>query len=155
MQEIERKFLVRSDDYKSAAQSRTKIAQGYLNSHPDRTVRVRIRNEHGFLTVKGKPNASGLTRFEWEKQIPLAEAEALLQLCEPGIIEKIRYEVSVADHTYEVDRFLGANKGLTVAEIELGYETEAFQKPDWLGKEVTSEVKYHNAELSKNPYQNW
>ena len=155
MQEIERKFLVLSEAFKNEAHKRTRIVQGFLNTNPERTVRVRIQGNDGFLTIKGKANKSGLTRFEWEKQIPLAEAESLLHLCEPGSIEKNRYEISVGEHIYEVDDFLGENKGLIVAEIELTSETESFQKPDWLGKEVTGDEKYYNSNLSKNSFKYW
>ena len=155
MQEIERKFLVVSDAYKSEANKRTRIVQGFLNTHRERTVRVRVQGNDGFITIKGKPNRSGLSRFEWEKQISLVEAEELLHLCEPGIIEKMRFEIDFRGHTFEVDDFLKENHGLTIAEIELQSETEPFQKPDWLGKEVTGEVKYYNSSLSKNPFKNW
>lgn len=155
MQEIERKFLVTSEAFKNEAHKRTRIVQGFLNTHPERMVRIRIQGSDGFLTIKGKANKSGLTRFEWEKQIPLADAEALLHLCEPGIIEKTRFEVSVGNHTFEVDDFMGENEGLIVAEIELQSETELFQKPDWLGMEVTGDVKYYNSNLSKNPFKKW
>ena len=155
MLEIERKFLVKSEVYKSEAFKRTRIVQGFLNTHPERTVRVRIFGEHGYLTIKGKSNASGLSRFEWEKSISLAEAEELMALCESGIIEKTRFEVSMGDHVFEVDEFLGDNQGLTVAEVELKSEKESFQKPAWLGKEVTGEIKYYNSNLSNNPFSNW
>lgn len=155
MQEIERKFLVTSEAFKNEAFKRTRIVQGFLNTHPIRTVRVRIFGDQGFITVKGKPNETGVTRFEWERQISLAEAEELLHLCEPGIIEKTRFEIQNGDHIYEVDEFLGDNEGLIIAEIELGSEEESFSKPSWLGKEVTGEVKYYNSNLSKNPATKW
>lgn len=155
MKEVERKFLVTDDSYKAEAFKKTQIFQGYLNSHQHRTVRVRIFGEQGFLTIKGKSNESGTTRFEWEKEIPLAEAKELLKLCEPGIIDKNRYEIKIGKHVVEVDEFFGENEGLIVAEIELDSETESYLKPDWLGKEVTGELKYYNAMLSKNPYSNW
>lgn len=155
MIEIERKFLVKSTVYKSEAHKRTRIVQGFLNTAPQRTVRIRIQGDHGFITVKGKSNLSGLSRFEWERQIPLSEAESLLHLCEPGVIEKTRYEVSFEDHNFEIDEFIGENLGLTIAEIELKSEAEVFAKPEWLGKEVTGEVKYYNSQLSKNPYLKW
>jgi CYTH domain-containing protein len=155
MQEIERKFLVTSEAFKNEAHKRTRIVQGFLNTNPERTVRIRIQGNEGFLTIKGKSNPSGLSRFEWEKQISQAEAEELLHLCEPGIIEKTRYEIDFEGHTIEVDDFLGENEGLIIAEIELGSETEPFSKPEWLGKEVTGEVKYYNSNLSKNPFKNW
>nr|WP_299071961.1 CYTH domain-containing protein [uncultured Allomuricauda sp.] len=153
--EIERKFLVKSNAYKDEAKSQTRIVQGFLNTHSERTVRVRIKGEQGFLTVKGMSNESGTTRFEWETEIPVAEATNLIDLCEPIILEKIRYEVLVGKHSYEVDEFLGENKGLIVAEIELDHEDEVFKKPDWLGKEVTGEVKYYNSQLSNKPYNQW
>jgi len=155
MQEIERKFLVLSDAFKAAATTQNRIVQGYLNSDPERTVRVRIKGNKGFLTIKGKGNASGTTRLEWEKEIPVSDAELLLPLCEKGMIDKIRYEVPVGKHVYEVDVFSGDNDGLIVAEIELNTEEELFEKPSWLGKEVTGEERYYNAFLSNSPYKNW
>lgn len=155
MQEIERKFLVTSEAFKNEAHRRTRIVQGFLNTNPERTVRIRIQGNDGFITVKGKSNKSGLSRFEWEKQISQAEAEDLLHLCEPGIIEKTRYEISVDSHTFEVDDFMGENEGLIVAEIELDSENEPFSKPEWLGNEVTGDVKYYNSNLSKNPFKRW
>lgn len=155
MLEIERKFLVVSDNFKSEASRKNHIAQGYLNSHPERTVRVRIKGESGFLTIKGKGNETGMTRFEWETEIALAEAKNLLQLCESGVIEKIRYEVEVGNHLYEIDEFFGDNEGLVVAEIELHSEEETFEKPNWLGQEVTNDERYYNAYLSNNPFKNW
>jgi adenylate cyclase len=122
---------------------------------PERTVRIRIRDEKGFLTIKGNTNTSGLSRFEWEKEIPVDEAKALLHLCEKGVIDKIRYEVKVGRHIFEVDEFYGENKGLIVAEIELQSENETFEKPIWLGKEVTHEIKYYNSYLSKKPFLEW
>ena len=155
MLEIERKFLVKSTDFKSLAGAKNHIAQGYLNSNPERTVRIRIKGESGFLTIKGKGNQTGTTRLEWETEISLAEAKPLLAICEKGIIDKIRYEVEVGKHVYEVDEFFGENEGLIVAEIELNDENEAFEKPDWLGEEVTNDQRYYNAYLSKNPYAEW
>ena len=155
MIEIERKFLVISDDFKQFAFAKNKIAQGYISTNPERTVRVRSKGNKGFLTIKGAGNESGLSRFEWEKEIPLEDAKQLLKLCEKGIIEKIRHEVQVGKHVYEIDVFEGENKGLIVAEIELESETEIFEKPTWLGYEVTGIEKYYNAFLSKNPFLNW
>lgn len=155
MLEIERKFLVKNDSYKTDAFSEKRIVQGFLNTHPERTVRVRIKGEKGFLTIKGKSNKAGTIRFEWEKEITTAEAEALLKLCEAGVIEKIRYEVKAKKHIFEIDEFSGSNKGLTVAEIELSSENETFIKPNWLGEEVTGQIKYYNSQLSKNPFNNW
>ena len=155
MIEIERKFLVISDAYKSEAFQQSRIVQGFLNSHKERTVRVRIQGDNGFLTIKGISSADGLSRFEWEKELSVKECEALLKLCEKGIIEKIRYEIKLGNHIFEVDEFYGDNKGLVIAEIELSNETEAFEKPSWLGKEVTGEIRYYNSQLSKQPYIAW
>ncbi|UOK43283.1 MULTISPECIES: CYTH domain-containing protein [Flavobacterium] len=155
MQETERKFLVVSDGFKAAAFTKNRIVQGYLNSHPERTVRVRIKGDKGYLTIKGKGNESGTTRLEWEKEIPLAEAELLLPLCEQGTIDKIRHEIAVGNHIYEVDVFSGENQGLVIAEIELSSESESFEKPNWLGKEVTGDQRYYNAYLSNHPFKKW
>lgn len=155
MLEIERKFLVTSDSYKKEAFSKKRIIQGYLSSNPERTVRVRIKENKAYLTIKGSSNASGMSRFEWEKEIAVDEAKNLLLLCEKGVIDKTRFEVKVGVHTYEVDEFYGENKGLEMAEIELKSETEEFEKPDWLGIEVTNDKRYYNSYLSKNPFQNW
>lgn len=155
MIETERKFLVLNSDYKKEAFVHKRIVQGYLSSVPDRTVRVRIKGEQGFLTIKGKSNESGTSRIEWEKEISVADAEQLLALCEKGAIDKIRYEIKVGKHTFEVDEFFGENAGLTVAEIELEDEHEAFEKPQWLGEEVTGLERYYNASLSRNPYNTW
>src|SRR5690554_5836247 len=155
MVEIERKFLVKSDAYKELASKKYRIVQGFLNSDPERVVRVRIKEDKGFLTVKGKSDVSGLTRFEWETEIALADAENLLKICEDGIIDKIRYEVIVEGKTFEVDEFFGANKGLTVAEIELKNQLETFKRPSWLGEEVTGQTQYYNSNLIINPYSKW
>ena len=153
--EIERKFLV-SGDFKKHVLKSHKIAQGFLSTVPERTVRVRIRDHQGFITVKGIGNASGTTRFEWEKEIPVKEAENLLLLCEPTIIEKTRHIVPANDNLYfEVDEFLGENKGLLIAEIELPKENSEFVKPSWLGEEVTGQLKYYNAMLAKKPFKEW
>ena len=153
-QEIERKFLV-AGDFKSTAKKATRITQGYLSSVPERTVRVRVKGEKGFITIKGIGSASGASRFEWEKEIPVAEVQDLLQICEPGVIDKTRYLVEVGEHTYEVDEFYGDNEGLVVAEVELSSEDEGFVKPEWLGEEVTGDMKYYNSMLIKKPYKNW
>ena len=155
MIEIERKFLVTSKDFKNEASRKYRIKQGFLNTDPERTVRIRIQDDQGFITIKGKGNTSGASRFEWEKPIALNEAEALFALCEPGSIEKIRYEITVDNHTYEVDVFDGDNKGLILAEIELTDENESFTKPGWLGNEVTGNPSYYNSQLSKYPYNTW
>lgn len=155
MIEIERKFLVTSKAYKSEAQNTTRIIQGFLNTDPERTVRVRLKGQQGYITVKGKSSEDGLSRFEWEKEISKSEAESLLLLCEKGVIDKIRYVVPYGNHTFEVDEFFGDNEGLIVAEIELNHQTEIFKKPLWLGEEVTGQVKYYNAQLSKQPFNTW
>ena len=155
MIEIERKFLVTSEKFITEAYAKNQIAQGYLNSNPERTVRIRIKGESGFLTIKGKNNETGTTRFEWETEIALAEAKPLLSLCEKGVIQKTRFEVKVGKHIFEVDIFQGDNEGLIVAEIELSSEDETFEKPEWLGVEVTGDVRYYNSYLSQNPYKNW
>ncbi|QLG45494.1 CYTH domain-containing protein [Costertonia aggregata] len=155
MIEIERKFLVKSEAYQAVATSKTRIAQGFLNTEAERTVRVRIKDNQGFITVKGKSNATGTSRFEWEKEISFSEATDLIDLCKPVILEKIRYEVPFANHLFEVDRFLGENKGLVIAEVELAHEDEHFEKPQWLGKEVTGDVRYYNSQLSKKPFAEW
>ncbi|MBC3756838.1 CYTH domain-containing protein [Hyunsoonleella sp. SJ7] len=155
MIEIERKFLVNSTAFKAEAILKTRLVQGFLNTHAARTVRIRIKGENGFLTVKGKSTDDGLSRFEWETEISKSDAENLLKLCEPTIIEKIRYEVELGTHTYEIDEFLGDNEGLIVAEIELDSENETFEKPEWLGTEVTGQIKYYNSQLSKEPFNTW
>lgn len=155
MIEIERKFLVLSDAYKNEAVTQKRIAQGYLNSNPERTVRVRTKGDQGFLTIKGKSNDSGTSRMEWEKEIPVDEAQLLLSLCEKGCIDKIRYEIKVGNHTFEVDEFFGDNAGLTIAEVELSDENEVFERPHWLGDEVTGDERFYNAYLSNNPFASW
>ena len=153
--EIERKFLVKNLDFVEQSFSKSHLAQGYLNTHKERTVRVRIKENQAFITIKGKSNTAGTTRFEWEKEMSVEEAKQLLPICEPEVIEKTRYLVKANLHTYEIDVFEGANKGLIVAEIELNSENETFEKPNWLGKEVTGETKYYNSQLSKHPFKNW
>jgi len=155
MLEVERKFLVKSNAYKSEAQTQIRIVQGFLNTDPERTVRVRIKGDKGFLTIKGKGNDTGTTRFEWEKEISFSDATDLIDLCEAVILEKIRYEIPVGKHIFEVDEFLGENKGLVVAEVELQHEDEVFIKPDWLGLEVTGDVNYYNSQLSQHPFLSW
>ncbi|AIN73132.1 CYTH domain-containing protein [Flavobacterium psychrophilum] len=155
MIEIERKFLVSNNDFIALAVAKNRIVQGYLNSNPERTVRVRIKANKGFLTIKGKGNESGTTRLEWETEIPLIEAEKLLSICENGVIDKIRYEIPSGKHTYEVDVFAEQNNGLIIAEIELNDENESFEKPSWLAQEVTGNNKYYNAYLNNNPFGSW
>ncbi len=153
-QEIERKFLVKGN-FKPDAVKEIRIIQGYLSSVPERTVRVRVKGAKGFLTIKGIGNASGASRYEWEKEIPVNEAEELLQICEPGVIDKVRHLVKAGKHTYEVDEFFGENQGLIIAEVELSSEEEAFDKPAWLGEEVTGYTRYYNSMLMKNPFKKW
>ena len=153
-QEIERKFLV-IGDFKSQAFEQSRIVQGYISSARGRTVRVRIRNGRGYLPIKGASNESGTSRYEWEKELPLHEAEELMKLCEPGVIDKSRYLVRSGKHIFEVDEFYGENEGLIVAEVELNAEDEAFVKPSFIGQEVTGEVRYYNSQLMKKPYTTW
>ena len=153
-QEIERKFLVKGD-FKPFVTTSMRIVQGYLSSVPERTVRVRIKGDKGFITVKGIGNESGASRFEWEKEISKEDVENLLKICEPGVIDKTRYLVKAGKHTYEVDEFYGENQGLIVAEVELESENETFEKPDWLGEEVTGDARYYNSMLMKQPYTKW
>jgi CYTH domain-containing protein len=156
MQEIERKFLILDNpDFRKDALNKTRIVQGYLNSAPERTVRIRIRGDKGYLTIKGKSSSDGLTRFEWEREIPLFEAEELLKLCESGVIEKYRYEIKLGKHIFEADEFLGENEGLLLAEVELKQKNEEIEEPQWLGEEVTGNQKYYNSFLSKFPFREW
>lgn len=153
--EIERKFLVKNKSFKQEAFKKSYIKQGFLSSHKERTVRVRIIDETAFITVKGKSNTTGTTRFEWEKEITVEEAKDLLLLSEETCIEKHRFYVKSEQHIFEIDTFLGANLGLTIAEVELHSEDEIFTKPSWIDTEVTGEVKYYNSSLSKHPFQLW
>ena len=153
--EIERKFLVKGNGYKQQAYSHSHIQQGYISSSHGRTVRVRIRDERGYLTIKGPSENGGLSRYEFEKEITLDEAEHLMQLCEPGIIDKTRWLVKSGRHTFEVDEFFGENEGLVMAEVELGAEDEPYEKPDFIGQEVTGDRRYYNSHLRKNPFSAW
>ena len=155
-QEIERKFLV-CGDFKKEAYGSVRITQGYLSSVPQRVVRVRVKGEKGYITIKGAADETGVSRFEWEKEISLQDAQSLLQLAEPGIIDKTRYLINNTDgkHIWEVDEFHGDNEGLVMAEIELENENDLFDKPEWLGKEVTGDNRYYNSYLSKNPFNIW
>ena len=152
--EIERKFLVKGD-FKREAYNAVRITQGFLSSVPERTVRVRIKGDKGFITIKGIGNATGVTRYEWEKEIPLEEARELLLLCEPGMIDKKRYLVKAGQYTFEVDEFYGDNSGLIIAEIELPDEDARFVRPAWLGEEVTGDPRYYNVMLVKHPFKTW
>lgn len=155
-QEIERKFLV-CGDFKTEAYQSTRIIQGYLSSQPGRIVRVRVKGNKGYITIKGQTNDTGVSRFEWEKEIAVDEALSLLELAEPGIIDKIRYLIKNTDgrHVWEVDEFHGDNEGLVMAEIELAAEDEPFDKPEWLGKEVTGDPRYYNSMLKEHPFKQW
>ncbi len=155
MQEVERKFLVKSTHFINQAESHYYIKQAYLNTHPKRSVRVRILAQTAFLTVKGQSSQDGTSRFEWEKPISILDAQQLLQLCEDYPIEKTRYIIPNGPHQYEVDVFEGENKGLIIAEIELNHPNEVFEKPHWLNEEVTGETKYYNSSLSKKPFKKW
>ena len=153
--EIERKFLVKGNGYKQQAYSHSHIQQGYISSSHGRTVRVRIRDERGYLTIKGPSENGGLSRYEFEKEITLDEAEHLMRLCEPGIIDKTRWLVKSGRHTFEVDEFFGENEGLVMAEVELGAEDEPYEKPDFIGQEVTGDRRYYNSHLRMNPFSEW
>lgn len=151
--EIERKFLV-AGDYKQAAVSSSHIVQGYIGRTPSLTFRIRLRDERGYLTVKGRTDEAGMSRDEWEYEIPAADARELLAHSD-GSIEKRRYMVPAGRHTFEVDEFFGANEGLTMAEVELSSPDEAFERPAWLGEEVTGDKRYYNSQLLQHPYSAW
>lgn len=152
--ETERKFLVKDDSYKAEAVRSYRITQGYIAHDSGNTVRVRIRDGVGFLTIKGM--TSGCSRPEWEIEIPLKDAEDLFALCKPGSVDKTRHIIPAAGgHYFEVDEFHGDNEGLVMAEIELGSEDESFLKPAWLGEEVTGDPRYYNSYLSRKPYRYW
>ena len=153
--EIERKFLVKNDAFRGESFKKSHIKQGYLNSNKKRVVRVRIIDEKAFITIKGKSNESGTTRFEWEKEISIEDAEKLMLLTENTPIEKHRFFINHGNHIFEVDAFLGENTGLIIAEVELNSEEEVFKKPKWLANEVTGVVKYYNASLLNSPYTSW
>ena len=153
--EIERKFLVLDDSYKHEAFSSSHICQGYICSDRGRTVRVRIRDERGYITIKGSSLDGGLSRYEFEQEIPFDDAERLLSLCEPGIIDKTRWLVKSGDHTFEVDEFHGDNDGLVMAEVELQNSTEEPIIPHFIGKEVTGDRRYYNSQLRRHPYCEW
>lgn len=154
--EIERKFLVKGD-FKSLAQSYTHIIQGYLCRDSGRTVRIRLRDEKAFLTIKGPSSRDGLSRIEWEREISSESAKEMLQLCLPGVIDKYRYIIPFSNHIFEVDEFLGENKGLILAEVELqeSEKDSAIPLPSFIGKEVTGDLRYYNSQLSLHPYSSW
>jgi len=153
--EIERKYLVKSDSFKDEAQKSYRITQGFLNKDPQRTVRVRVSNHSGKLTVKGKSSEDGLSRFEWETLLSEEDAQELLLLCEPGLIEKTRYEIPYQGLLIEVDVFHEENEGLILAEIELPAMDTPLNTPAWIGTEVTGDPRYYNSYLSKTPYKVW
>ena len=155
MLEIERKFSVKSTTFLANAKESYKITQGYLNTDKNRTVRVRTKGNKGFITVKGISSADGLSRFEWEKEIDIKDAEALLLLCEDFVIDKTRYLIPFDTVVFEVDVFEGGNKGLVIAEVELETTDQQFEKPDWLGEELTGDERYYNAYLSNVPFTTW
>ena len=152
--EIERKFLV-AGDYKSHAFTHYRIVQGYLSSVPERVVRIRIQDDAAYLTIKSTIADSEFTRYEWEREIPVKDAEDMLKFCEKEIIEKTRHLIKVGAHVFEVDEFYGNNQGLILAEVELASEGEIFEKPSWLGEEVTCDNRYYNSMLVKHPYSEW
>lgn len=153
--EIERKFLTTNLDFKKQSYKKSYIRQGFLNSNKHRVVRIRLIDNKAYLTIKGISNTAGTTRLEWEKEIDANDALALLELCENNVIEKYRYFVKRNEVTFEVDEFVGLNKGLVIAEIELESEQQSFDRPSWLGKEVTGKEQYYNSYISKNPFKNW
>jgi CYTH domain-containing protein len=153
--EIERKFLVRDDSYRRLAHASDRIRQGYICSGHGRTVRVRQRGDSAFLTIKGPSFDGGLSRYEFEKEITADEARQLFALCEPGIIDKTRYLVGCGKHTFEVDEFYGDNEGLVMAEVELSSPDEPFERPAFIGKEVTGDHRFYNSHLRVNPYKRW
>ncbi len=152
--EIERKFLI-NGDFKQDAYAYEEVVQGYLSSVAERTVRIRIKGDKAYITIKGIGNESGVSRYEWEKEISVTDAHELIKLCEPGIIDKVRYYIKNGEYIFEVDEFRGDNEGLVIAEIELKDESGEFSRPAWLGEEVTGDKTYYNASLVKNPYKNW
>ena len=153
--EIERKFLVLNDSYKQESFSHSHIRQGYICSERGRTVRVRIRDDRAYLTIKGPSLDGGLSRYEFEKEILLEEGEQLMRLCEPGIIDKVRWRVKSGEHTFEVDEFFGENEGLVMAEVELSSVGESPKMPDFIGKEVTGDRRFYNSQLRRHPYREW
>lgn len=155
LRENERKFLVTSEAFMDLASSVHYINQGYLNSDPNRTVRIRIQDDQGIMTIKGIGDAKGFSRFEWEQNIDLADAKALFALAEPSPIEKQRYRVLIGKHWWDVDVFLGTNAGLILAEIELTHWEDEFERPEWIDQEVTGDPRFYNSSLSKRPYSTW
>ena len=154
--EIERKFLV-VGEFRDQAYAHARICQGYIASGNGRTVRVRIRDDKGYLTIKGPSNKAGLRRYEFEQEISLSDARDLMSICEPGIIDKTRYLVKSPDgiHVFEVDEFYGDNEGLVMAEVELSSEDEPFEKPAFIGREVTGDRRFYNSHMRQYPFKMW
>lgn len=155
MLEIERKFIVTDDSYKALAFQSDRIAQGYLCREGGNSARVRVRGDKGYITIKGPSRDGGLSRYEWEKEIPVAEAMELLKICNDAIIDKVRHLVKHGGHIFEVDEFFGENEGLVVAEVELSDAGEHFEKPAFIGEEVTGDKRYYNSRLTRFPYKSW
>ena len=153
--EIERKFIVKNNAYVEKAFRKRRIVQGYICSDAERSVRVRICEDEAFLTIKSATNKRGWSRYEFEQPLQMNDANELIKLCQPGLIEKTRYDVKSGHHTWEVDVFQGENEGLVVAEIELASEDEVFKLPEWVGQEVSGEPKYYNMMLAMQPYTRW
>ena len=153
--EIERKFLVTGDSYKALAFRSDRIAQGYICREGGNSARVRVRGDKGYITIKGPSRDGGLSRYEWEKEIPVNEALELLKICNDAIIDKVRHLVECGGHIFEVDEFFGDNEGLVVAEVELGSREEHFEKPGFIGEEVTGDKRYYNSRLTRFPYNSW
>lgn len=153
--EIERKFIVVNDSYKARAYRSDRIAQGYLCREGGNSARVRVRGDKGYITIKGPSLDGGLSRYEWEREIPASEALELLKICHGAIIDKIRHLVRCGEHIFEVDEFFGDNEGLVIAEVELNHPDEQFEKPDFIGEEVTGDKRYYNSRLTRFPYKSW
>ena len=153
--EIERKFLVTNNSFMNESFRNRRIIQGYLCSDAERTIRIRINEDKAFLTIKSASNERGWSRYEFEQPVPVSDANELLKLCLPDLIEKVRYDIKFGDHTWEVDVFQGENKGLIIAEIELTSEDETFDLPGWVGQEVSGNAGYYNAMLAKKPFSTW
>ena len=153
--ETERKFLVKDESFKAQAVEYHRIRQGYIAHDEGRTVRVRLWDDQGVLTIKGPSMDGGLSRLEWEREITREEAEDLFLVCKPGTVDKTRWIIPAGNRKFEVDEFHGENEGLVMAEIELGSADEAFEKPSWLGQEVTGDKRYYNSYLARNPFKTW
>lgn len=153
--EIERKYLVKDSSYRNKAVSQHRIMQGYISQDPDRTVRVRLKDGKGYITIKSRPDEKGWSRYEFEKQITAEEAHELFKLCLPSVIDKVRYNVPFGNILVEVDEFGGDNAGLVVAEIEMESEDQVYDVPDFIGQEVTGDVRYYNVQLARQPYKEW